>query len=59
MSEVPLFLPFKIKSKELRNRIVLSPMCQYKAIDGYINDWHLQHYSRFGHHGSNNTGLKK
>jgi 2,4-dienoyl-CoA reductase-like NADH-dependent reductase (Old Yellow Enzyme family) len=51
MSEVPLFLPFKIKSKELRNRIVLSPMCQYKALDGYINDWHLQHYSRFAFSG--------
>src|SRR5690554_1386124 len=27
----------------LNNRIVISPMCQYSAIDGYSNDWHLVH----------------
>ena len=51
MSEVPLFTPFHIKSKVLRNRVVLSPMCQYKAKEGLINDWHLQHYSRFAFSG--------
>ena len=51
MSEVPLFTPFHIKSKKLRNRIVLSPMCQYKAKEGLISDWHLQHYSRFAFSG--------
>ena len=51
MSEVPLFSSFKIKSKSFRNRIVLSPMCQYKAKDGVIGDWHFQHYSRFAFSG--------
>ncbi len=51
MSEVPLFSLFKVKSKSFRNRIVLSPMCQYKAKDGVISDWHLQHYSRFAFSG--------
>ena len=51
MNEVPLFSSFKIKSKSFRNRIVLSPMCQYKAEDGVISDWHFQHYSRFAFSG--------
>ncbi len=51
MSEVPLFSSLKIKSKSFRNRIVLSPMCQYKAKDGVVNDWHFQHYSRFAFSG--------
>ena len=51
MNEVPLFSSFKIKSKSFRNRIVLSPMCQYKAKDGIMSDWHFQHYSRFAFSG--------
>ena len=51
MSETPLFSSLKIKSKTFRNRVVLSPMCQYKAKDGVISDWHLQHYSRFAFSG--------
>lgn len=51
MVNVPLFSSFNIKSKILRNRIVLSPMCQYKAKDGKIDEWHLQHYSRFAFSG--------
>ena len=51
MSETPLFSSLKIKSKTFRNRVVLSPMCQYKANDGIISDWHLQHYSRFAFSG--------
>ena len=39
-----LFSPIKIKEIELRNRIVLSPMCQYSSTEGYANDWHLIHY---------------
>ncbi|MFT4202763.1 MAG: NADH:flavin oxidoreductase/NADH oxidase [Chitinophagaceae bacterium] len=38
-----LFSPLKIKSIELRNRIVVSPMCQYSAVDGFANNWHLVH----------------
>jgi len=38
-----LFSPLKIKSITLKNRIVVSPMCQYSATDGFTNDWHLVH----------------
>ena len=51
MNEIPLFSSLSIKSITLRNRVVLSPMCQYKAKDGMITDWHLQHYSRFAFSG--------
>ncbi len=36
--------PLTIKSVTLKNRIAMSPMCQYSANDGYANDWHLLHY---------------
>lgn len=38
-----LFTPLRQRSLELRNRLVLSPMCQYSATDGFPNDWHLVH----------------
>ena len=38
-----LFSPLTIKSITLRNRIVVSPMCQYSSADGFANDWHLVH----------------
>lgn len=38
-----LFTPYKIKSVELRNRIVVSPMCEYSSEDGLANNWHLVH----------------
>src|SRR4051794_17558803 len=38
-----LFQPLKIRSIELKNRIVVSPMCQYSSEDGFANDWHLVH----------------
>ena len=38
-----LFSPLKIKSIELKNRIIVSPMCQYSSEDGFANDWHLVH----------------
>lgn len=39
-----LFSPLKIRNLVLKNRIVMSPMCQYSAVDGFANDWHLVHY---------------
>ena len=39
-----LFSPLSIKDITLRNRIAISPMCQYSATDGFANDWHLVHY---------------
>lgn len=38
-----LFEPFTLKDVTLRNRIAVSPMCQYSAHDGMINDWHRVH----------------
>ena len=38
-----LFDPFPIRSLKLRNRIVVSPMCEYSSTDGFANDWHLVH----------------
>lgn len=38
-----LFSPLTVKSVTLRNRIGVSPMCQYSATDGMMNDWHLVH----------------
>lgn len=38
-----LFSPLSIKKITLKNRIVISPMCQYSAVDGFANDWHLVH----------------
>ena len=38
-----LFLSLKIRSIELKNRIAVSPMCQYSSVNGFPNDWHLVH----------------
>lgn len=38
-----LFTPIDIKSIRLKNRIAISPMCQYTSKDGFANDWHLVH----------------
>ncbi|MFD2345569.1 oxidoreductase [Sinorhizobium terangae] len=43
MSRTRLFSPFKIGPLELRNRVVVAPMCQFSAVDGEMNDWHLIH----------------
>ena len=40
----PLFTPYKLRDMTLKNRVVVSPMAQYKAVDGCPNDWHLVHY---------------
>ncbi|MGJ5817517.1 NADH:flavin oxidoreductase/NADH oxidase [Paludibaculum fermentans] len=41
MSEPVLFSPLKLRGLTLPNRVVVSPMCQYSAVDGVANDWHL------------------
>jgi 2,4-dienoyl-CoA reductase-like NADH-dependent reductase (Old Yellow Enzyme family) len=38
-----LFTPLPLRSVVLRNRLAVSPMCQYSAVDGLANDWHLVH----------------
>jgi 2,4-dienoyl-CoA reductase-like NADH-dependent reductase (Old Yellow Enzyme family) len=49
-----LFSPLTIRNITLKNRIVMSPMCQYTAKDGISNDWHLVHY---GTRATGGTGL--
>lgn len=38
-----LFEPIRIKKIEFKNRIIVSPMCEYSSVDGFSNDWHLVH----------------
>jgi 2,4-dienoyl-CoA reductase-like NADH-dependent reductase (Old Yellow Enzyme family) len=40
---VHLFRPLKLREVELKNRIAVSPMCQYSSHDGFANEWHLVH----------------
>ncbi|MGZ8312059.1 MAG: bifunctional salicylyl-CoA 5-hydroxylase/oxidoreductase [Allosphingosinicella sp.] len=40
----PMFAPFRLRQMELANRIVVSPMAMYSAVDGLPNDFHLVHY---------------
>ena len=41
-----MFTPFKIREMRLSNRVALSPMCQYSAIDGCPSDWHYKHLGK-------------
>lgn len=43
MASPILFSPFRLRELELSNRIVVSPMAQYSAADGYVTDWHFMH----------------
>jgi 2,4-dienoyl-CoA reductase-like NADH-dependent reductase (Old Yellow Enzyme family) len=47
MSVPELLTPYTVRGLTLKNRIVVSPMCQYSAIDGMVTDWHLVHLGRF------------
>lgn len=38
-----LFTPLQLRDVRLRNRVGVSPMCQYSSEDGFANDWHLVH----------------
>ncbi|MDX6181090.1 NADH:flavin oxidoreductase/NADH oxidase [Flavobacterium sp. Fl-77] len=49
-----LFSPLSIKKITLKNRIAISPMCQYSALDGFANNWHLVH---LGSRASGGAGL--
>ncbi len=41
----PMFAPFRLRDMRLKNRVVVSPMAQYKAVEGCPTDWHLVHYA--------------
>src|SRR6185369_1921115 len=38
-----LFSPLRVKEITFKNRIVISPMCQYSSVDGFATDWHIVH----------------
>lgn len=54
MSSSTLFSPINFRSLHLANRVLISPMCQYSAVDGSANDWHVVH---LGHLGLSGPGL--
>ncbi len=41
----PMFVPLRVRGVELMNRVVVSPMAQYRAVDGVPTDWHFVHYA--------------
>ena len=47
-----LFEPIDLRGVKARNRIVVSPMCQYSARDGHVTDWHLVHLGKFAQGGA-------
>jgi 2,4-dienoyl-CoA reductase-like NADH-dependent reductase (Old Yellow Enzyme family) len=48
----PLFAPIKLGDVEFDNRIVVSPMCQYSAVDGCATDWHMAHLGMLANSGA-------
>ena len=42
-----LFMPFALRDLSFSNRVVVTPMCQYRAEDGHAVDWHYAHHGRF------------
>jgi len=40
----PMFQPFRLRNMTLPNRVAVSPMCQYSAVEGMPTDWHMVHY---------------
>lgn len=48
MTTLPhLFQPLTLRGLTVRNRVVISPMCQYSAHEGHLEDWHMVHLGRF------------
>jgi 2,4-dienoyl-CoA reductase-like NADH-dependent reductase (Old Yellow Enzyme family) len=52
MTSPLLFDPIELRKVRARNRVVVSPMCQYSAIDGMVNDWHFVHLGKFAQGGA-------
>ncbi|NNC58791.1 MAG: bifunctional salicylyl-CoA 5-hydroxylase/oxidoreductase, partial [Erythrobacter sp.] len=44
-ARAPMFAPFRLRGLQLGNRVVVSPMAQYKAVEGCPTDWHFAHYA--------------
>lgn len=47
-----LFSPLSIRSVEFSNRLWVSPMCMYSAIDGVVQEWHHTHLAQFASGGA-------
>ena len=47
MTTAKLFTSFPVRDVPFPNRIIVSPMCQYAAVDGEVQDWHRAHHARF------------
>jgi 2,4-dienoyl-CoA reductase-like NADH-dependent reductase (Old Yellow Enzyme family) len=47
-----LFKPLRLRDTDIRNRVWVAPMCQYSALDGVPNDWHLVHLGSFARGGA-------
>ncbi len=45
VTRAPMFVPLRVRGLELKNRVVVSPMAQYRAVNGTPTDWHLVHYA--------------
>ena len=45
-SQPLLFSPITLRGVTLKNRVVISPMCQYSAKDGFADDWHFVHLGK-------------
>jgi 2,4-dienoyl-CoA reductase-like NADH-dependent reductase (Old Yellow Enzyme family) len=52
MAACLLFEPLSLRGVRAKNRIVISPMCQYSASEGMVNDWHLVHLGKFAQGGA-------
>ncbi|MCE8020515.1 NADH:flavin oxidoreductase/NADH oxidase [Halomonas sp. MCCC 1A11036] len=46
-NEPALLQPLSLRGLTLKNRMVVSPMCQHSAVDGVVQDWHIVHYGKF------------
>jgi 2,4-dienoyl-CoA reductase-like NADH-dependent reductase (Old Yellow Enzyme family) len=52
MTSPLLFEPIELRKVRARNRVVVSPMCQYSASEGMVNDWHFVHLGKFAQGGA-------
>src|SRR5258705_7023683 len=48
----PLFMPIQLRGLTLKNRIVISPLCQYSAVNGTAQPWHWMHIGHFAMSGA-------
>ncbi len=52
MSQPMLFSPLQIRSLRLKNRVVVAPMHQYSAVEGFATDWHLVNAGKYAQGGA-------